>query len=670
MKKNKIDDIRLYVLIGITIIAFIIIIIRIFQLQFLEVDKYQDKLADLTIVTSDDAVSPRGKIYDRNGVVIVDNVAVVKLIYQKGDYSSFKHEKEIALFLAKNIELDYSVTEEDLKKFWIKDNPSLADRLIKEEEWQLLNERKLTTADIEQLKLSRVSGVNIDQYDEISKKAIYIYDLMNEGYSYSDKIIKKNITDYEYALIGVHIDNLSGIKIITDWERNYPYGDVLKTILGTVTDNGLPYELKDYYLDLGYDLNDRVGSSYLEYQYEGYLHGVKAKYQLNADGSKSIISEAKAGNDIQLTIDINLQKEIENIVTEELLYAKKEPNTKYLDSSFVVIQDPNTGEILAMTGKKVKLVDGEYKVYDYTAGIVTSPITPGSIVKGASHIVGYNTGALVFGEVRNDACIKILATPLKCSFTQYGNINDLQALQYSSNTYQFRTAIKVGKATYTYNGPLKIDESAFDIYRNIFGQFGLGVKTEIDLPIESLGFFGTSRQAGLLLDFAIGQYDTYTPIQLSQYISTIANGGNRMQPHLLKGVYETSFKPLTKSIYEFEPKVLNTVETDPKNMERVKQGFKLVFTGGTGRGYIDEAYNPAGKTGTSESFVDSDGDGKIDTETVTATLGAYAPSDNPKVSFVIVSPNMSLNNVSYGAMSKINKRITKKVSQKYFEIYK
>ena len=68
--------------------------------------------------------------------------------------------------------------------------------------------------------------------------------------------------------------------------------------------------------------------------------------------------------------------------------------------------------------------------------------------------------ALKIGEVRNDACIKLAATPQKCSYRSYGNINDLQALKYSSNTYQFHTAMKVGKGTYRYNYPLKINTKA------------------------------------------------------------------------------------------------------------------------------------------------------------------------------------------------------------------
>lgn len=138
-----------------------------------------------------------------------------------------------------------------------------------------------------------------------------LYNLMNKGYSYAEKIIKnKDVTEKEYAIISENISNLSGFNTKLDWERIYPYGDVFRSILGKISSNsqGIPKELVDDYLSKGYSLNDRVGISYLEYQYEDYLKGEKAKYKLNSDNSYELVSEGKRGNDIVLTIDINLQK--------------------------------------------------------------------------------------------------------------------------------------------------------------------------------------------------------------------------------------------------------------------------------------------------------------------------------------------------------------------------
>jgi penicillin-binding protein A len=321
-----------------------------------------------------------------------------------------------------------------------------------------------------------------------------------------------------------------------------------------------------------------------------------------------------------------------------------------------------------MAGKQVKDENGTQKIYDYTPGVLTSPVVMGSVVKGASQIVGYNTGALKVGEVRNDTCVKIAATPEKCSWRYLGRLNDITALAQSSNTYQFYTAIKVGNGNYVYNKPLTLNKEAFTTYRNTFAQFGLGVKTGIDLPTESLGYKGDKTSSGYLLDFSIGQYDTYTPIQLAQYIGTIANGGKRMQLRLYKGNYDEKSNNKIKN--ETKPNELNKVDTKQEYMDRVHQGFEAVLQYGTGAGYIDLSYKPAGKTGTSQSFIDTTGDGIVDKETISTTFTAYAPYDNPKVTFTIISPDVSRNDGRTTYQSNINKRIARAISKKYFEIYK
>jgi len=678
-QKINVEDLiekRYKILVIIILIIMAVLLICLFNVQILKNKYYQDKLKELTVTIIEGDSTPRGRIYDRNGTLIVDNKSVKTIYYKKENNITTKKEIEMSYLVANYINVDFSkLTDTMLKKFWILNNNNEAKSRITDEEWALLSVRKLTLDDIEKLKLERVTEEDLSVYKDLDKEACYIYNLMNKGYYYTEKTIKKDgVSDEEYAKIAENIDILPGFNVKLDWERDYLYGSVFKTILGSVSSSssGIPYNLKDYYLEKGYSLTDRVGTSYIEYQYEEYLKGTKATYQLNEDGSYKELTKGKRGNDIVLTIDIELQKEVEKILERELVKAKQEPYTDYFDKSYVIINDPNTGEILAMAGKQiVENEDGSYNIYDYTPGVITSSVTPGSIVKGASHIVGYNTGSLKIGEVRNDACIKIAATPLKCSFTQYGNINDIDALKYSSNTYQFLTAINVGKGNYQYNKALVINEEAFDIYRDTFKEFGLGIKTGIDLPNESLGYKGTNRLSGLLLDFSIGQYDTYTPIQISQYMSTIANDGVRMMPYLLKAVFDSSEESLTSVIYETESKVLNTVNTKEKYLQRVKEGFEAVmYYGGTGSGYIDYSYKPAGKTGTAQSFLDTDGNGVIDTATTTATFAAYAPYDDPEVVFTIISPDVAPEEVSYYQMSHINMRISQKVSKKYFEIYR
>lgn len=664
---------RYMFLIVVIILLFSIIGIRLFYLQIVKNDLYSERLVNATSLTIESTSVPRGRIYDRNYNIIVDNQAIKTIYYKKEKGVSRAEEIELAYKVADFIDIDYSkLTKGQIKVFWLLNNHDLGNKKIKDSEWKNYSERKITSDDLYNLKLSRVTDEEISIYNEIDKEAIMLYNLMNKGYSYAEKIIKnKNVTEKEYAIISENISSLSGFNTKLDWERVYPYGDTFRSILGKISSNsqGIPKELVDAYLEKGYSLNDRVGISYLEYQYEDYLKGKKAQYKLNPDNSYYLVSEGRRGNDIVLTIDINLQREVEKILEYEVLNAKKERNTEYYNRSFALMEDPKTGEILAMSGKQV-LTDEDGKLYivDYTPGAVTLPVTPGSIVKGASISVGYKYGAIDIGSSFYDSCIKIKSTPLKCSWRNLGTVNDIKALAYSSNIYQFMIAINVGKGKYKYNEALKIDEGAFDKYRSMYAEYGLGIKTGIDLPVESLGYSGNSKLSGHLLDFSIGQYDTYTPIQLLVYISTLANDGTRLKPYLLKEVYEPNLEDDSKfgnKVYQSNVEVLGHVSLEEKYINRIQEGFKSCMSA-LCYGYMGKYTNAGGKTGTSQSFIDTDNDGVVDTETVTTTYGGFAPLDSPKFSIVVVSPD-----ISHGAgyTSSINKRISAKIVNKFFEFY-
>lgn len=667
---------RYNILSVIMIIMFLILTVKLYTLQIINKEYYFNKALVLSEKIVEGTSAPRGRIYDRNYNLLVDNKAVKTIYYKKLSGVKMKDEISLAYSIANLIEVPYkNANISVLKNFWLINNPKECDNKITDKEWQLLKERKLTIEAIEKYKLERITDKEISAYNELDKEAAYIYNLMNQGYYYNEKIIKnENVTDEEYAVISENIHKLNGFNTKLDWERVYLYGDTLRTILGNVSSEkqGIPLEFKNYYLASGYSLNDRVGISYLEYQYENTLKGIKPKYKVLNDNSYQLISEGKRGSDIVLTIDIKLQQMVDTIIAEEILSTKGEPNTEYYNKSFVVISNPQTGEILAMSGKQiVRGDDNQYKIYDYTPGIVTSPVVVGSVIKGASMMVGYKNGAIDIGTRQLDECIKIKDTPLKCSWKTLGWVDDITALKYSSNVYQFKIAMKVGNGNYQYNQPLIINPKAFDTYRNFYEQFGLGIKTGIDLPVESTGYKGNSTLSGHLLDFSIGQYDNYTPIQLSQYINTIANNGYRVVPHLLKEVYEpTNDNKLTKIIHQVDPTILNKLDIEDKYINRVQEGFKAVMNDILGYNYMGIAPSPAGKTGTSQSFIDTNNDGIVDKETISNTFVGYAPYDNPYMSIVVVSPDVSYPGTSSSYRALVNKRIASRVSNKFFEFYK
>ena len=667
---DEIEQRRIVSILFVVALLFIILFVKLYVVMIVDSSKYKKKLDKLSYNTVEGSSAPRGRIYDRNHNILVDNIAVKTIYYTKSKKVSSSEEVKLAYKVSPHLNLDLSkLTSRAKREFYVEIHPKIAKSKIKDSEWEILKQKKLDATDIKNLKIERITDDEINSMNDSDNKAAYLYYLMNKGYAYDEKTIRTgDVTDEEYAYISENNEELTGFNTRLDWERVYPYGDTFKTILGKVSSasQGLPVEEKEYYLKQGYSLNDRVGISYIEKQYETYLRGTKALYEVINSNELKLVSEGKRGNDIVLTIDINLQKQLEEILTDEVTKAKSEANTQYYDHSSAIIQDPQTGEVLAMASKQI--VNG--MIVDNTSSILTSPVTPGSVVKGASMLVGYNTGAVKIGEYKVDECIKIKGTNEKCSSHTLGRIDDITALAKSSNVYQFKTAMRVAGYEYKRGMGLPLVQSAFDSYRNMYHSFGLGVKTGIDLPVESLGY-GASRdtQAGNLLDFVIGQYETYTPIQLSQYISTIANSGSRIEPHLLKEVHEsTNDEKLGKTIHEVKPKVLNKIDTKEEYMQRVREGFYAVVnrSDGYGRGYMNTAYSPAGKTGTSQSFIDTDNDGVIDKETITSNFIGYAPSDNPRMSITVVSPNSSRPDTSTDHASLVTLRITKRATDAYF----
>jgi len=670
MKNINIMNKRLTVIEILIFLVFIILFLYLLKVIYFKGNMYQELLTNLTEVYVYGDSAPRGRIYDRNYNLLVDNKGVNVIYYKKDDDITTKEEIELAYSVINYIDLDYKkLRDRNLKEFYLALYPDKCNNKITSEEWKKLDERKLTLSDIENLKISRINEEDLSVFNEIDKKVAYLYYLMNTGYSYSDKVIKNvDVTEEEYAFFSENNYRLKGFDTKVTWERVYLYNDTFKSILGSV--GSIPEEKKEEYLRNGYSLNDVVGLSNLELQYEDILKGEKAIYKKINNNTLELVSSESRGKDIVLNIDINLQTEVDKIIDSELIRAKGEANTRYLSKTYAVIQEPNTGGILAISGRQVLKKDGKYITYDITPYSLTDPMTPGSVVKGASMLVGYNTEVIKIGEYTTDECIKIANIPAKCSSIRVGRLNDITALAQSSNVYQFKIAMKVGGANYSYNKKITINEDAFDIYRNTFNEFGLGVKTGIDLPVESLGYSGKKRTIDLLLNFSIGQYDSYTPIQLSQYITTIASNGNRLKPMLLKEIRESSNNEEIGKIYKkIEPTILNTVTTKKEYLERVQEGFVAVMEVGLGKRVMGDSPNPAGKTGTSESFIDTDGDGKIDTETTSNAFVGYAPSNNPVMSLTVTSPDVEDPNTNYNYRTYMNRRIARQISNKYFEMF-
>lgn len=487
------------------------------------------------------------------------------------------------------------------------------------------------------------NNFNINK-DEFLKK-------VNNSYKYEDIILKDNLDEKKISL--VLNSGVKGLFIKESLERFYPYKDTLKNVLGSV--GPIQKENKNYYLKKGYKLYEKVGISGLEREYEEYLKGTNAKYKVNNDNSLTLISHGKKGSDLYLSIDINLVNEINTIIKEELVKAKKHLNTQYLNDAFVIVGNPKTSEVYSLNGQRY-LNDNTFT--DISLNNINSAFTMGSVVKGATISVGYKYNLIEKGKKILDGCVKLKNKTEKCSFKELGYLDDVSALKMSSNYYQFLIAISLLGKKYIPNMDLNASEKEFNIYRDMLSSYGLGIITGIDLPNEKPGLKGNIISDDLLLNLAIGQYDTYTPIELFNYINTLAMKGKRISPSLVNEIKNNDF-----IIYKNKHEVVDNVQISNDDFNQIHKGFYEVMNNGTGLGFMNKNLLPAGKTGTSESFIDTDSDGKIDTKTLTLTMAGFFPYDDPKISLIVVCPNTSHNNGKnkdyiYYLTSKISRRIT------------
>ncbi|WLR56961.1 penicillin-binding protein 2 [Mesobacillus subterraneus] len=679
-KKKNTTPIRVNILFFSVFILFSLLVLRLGIVQIVHGEDYKREINRKEDVTVNNPV-PRGKMLDRNHKLIVDNKPLNAITYTN-EGASQKEMLQVAAKLAKIIEKDTDkVRERDMKDFWMIKHPDEAKKLIKDKEMKLFKNKKLKNKDLYKLQLDRITDKHLNQLTEQDIEELAIFSIMNSGYKFVPQIIKnEGVTHEEYAVVNENLSLLPGVNAATDWDREYKFEDTFKPVLGRITTSseGLPAERLDYFISRGYTRNDRVGKSNLELEYEDVLQGKKEKVVNVTDKAgelieKELVSEGQRGKDLVLSIDMDLQLAVEEIIEKELWAAKRSPGTGLLDSAYVVLMNPNTGEVLTMAGKKIETnkKTKEVLMKDDALGNIGLTFNVGSVVKGATVLTGYKTGVINTATRFDDRALHIKDTPIKKSYAYLGSPNDLEALKLSSNVYMFHTAIKIGNGVYRYQKPLNLDPKVWDTIRNSFASFGLGIRTGIDLPNEQTGAKGANNPVGKVLDLVIGQYDTYSNMQLAQYISSIANGGYRMQPRIVKEIREPALDgeelgPIYKS---FSPNVLNDIGVKDQWLSRVHSGFKKVMqeSGGTAYRYFSTAtYSPAGKTGTAEAFYDGQyrvkGEPLI--QTMNLSLVGYAPSDNPEIAMAVVVPWAYQGNVDHGA----NKKIGRAVMDAYFNM--
>ena len=649
--------IRLNLLFSIVILLFMTIIGRLLYMQVLNKDFYETKLASAskTKVTTSSA---RGQIYDATGKPLVENTIKQVVSFTRNNKMTAADLKETAKKLLAYVGVsspiltdrqlaDYYLADQDVYKKAVESLPR--DKRL-DSAGNQLSESELYNNTVESIDPSQLA------YSDDEKKEIYLFSQLNAvGNFATGTIATDSLTDTQIALIASASKNLPGISISTSWDRKV-LETSLSSIVGSVSSEkaGLPAEEADAYLKKGYSLNDRVGTSYLEKQYEETLQGKRSVKEIHLDkyGNMESVENIEAGtkgNNIKLTIDLAFQDSVDDLLKSYFNSELGNGGAKYSEGVYAVALNPKTGAVLSMSGLKHDLKTGD--LTPDSLGTVTNVFVPGSVVKAATISSGWENGVLSGNQTLTDQPIVFQGSAPIYSWYKlaYGSfpITAVEALEYSSNAYMVQTALGIMGQTYQPNmfvGTSNL-ETAMGKLRATFGEYGLGSATGIDLPDESTGFVPKDYSFANYITNAFGQFDNYTPMQLAQYVATIANDGVRVAPRIVEGIYGNNDKGgLGDLIQQLQPTEMNKVNISDSDMSVLHQGFYQVAHGTsgltTGRAFSNGALvSISGKTGTAESYV-ADGQQATNTNAV-----AYAPSDNPQIAVAVVFPhNTNLTN--------------------------
>lgn len=575
-RKSKNIQVSVRILQGIIVLGLLVIIGRMFQLQILEYDEYTPLSRQNSIRM--DIVNPaRGLILDRHGEILVENQPI------------------------------YSITI----------TPSKFDR-----------ENIALLSDILQI------------------DPLLIVERVNEAQDYSWHRPSRLFTEVPFETFSVIEENLwrlPGIGHQIESKRNYPKDFSASHILGYLREAD-PQDYKDIEeLRLG----DRIGKSGIEMVYDQFLRGEKGMSYLrvNAYGQSlgdfddgDLNAPPKKGADLVTSIDSDLQS-----LAEKLMENK---------TGGLVAMDPTTGEILSLVSapnydleKLSGRMDGDYwqsvnvdSLKPLYNRAISSRQPPGSTFKPFMGLYGLHAG-LITPEM------EITSTGSYIRGRAYGDLADpgvynlKKALAKSSNYYFFWMMDRIAT-----NGGL-------DDWSEKIKDLGMGPQNNIDLPFETRGIIPSTEYMNLnfgdrywgigdLMSLGVGQgMVSVSPLQMAVAVSAIANGGYKVQPHIVKEIHRSDNRvnftqPYKERIEWIKPEYLTTVG----------EGMRQVVTEGSSRYYTDIPDIPtAGKTGTSQNPHGQDHGWFI----------AYAPYDNPQIAIAVLTENSGYGSISAAPIASL-----------------
>ena len=519
-------------------ISFLLILVRLIFLQILDYESFK-KMSDENRIRLIASQPIRGRILDKNGIVLADSRVKYSLIIKPQSVSESNWEKH-KLRISDLLNIDSVIIQ---KKYF------------------------------EGLKNQKLSVTIIDDLDE-------------------EQLIK----------FQENADNLLSFEIATKLIRNYPYKSLAAHVIGyTQPITNSEYQ---YLASKGYQLNDLIGRTGIEYVYEDFIRGEWGgeMVEVNSLGKfqKSLgIKPSKQGNDIQLTIDINLQ-----LVAEKVLKNKK--------AGAIIVMDPRDGAIIAMASKPtfdLNFFSKDFKPEKEYNKIFNSPgkplfnralnaYDPGSVWKIVTALAGLESGKFPIDTIlETKSCITYGSQCFReHNDLGFGLIGYEDALRVSSNTFFYQVGYEVGvdeihevskKLGFNSLSGIEISE-----------QENIGLVASSQWAKEGRGWGEPGKTPWLPEDIAsmsIGQMVVQvTPIQIARAYAVIANGGYLVTPHLTK-----------KDEGSLSEKSRIKIDIDPKHIQIVKNGLKKVVESGTGVSINTGVTNlppVAGKTGTAEDW--------------------------------------------------------------------
>ncbi|MBQ7836479.1 MAG: hypothetical protein IJ389_04410 [Clostridia bacterium] len=661
------DHLLRYIALGFIYVAVALVFIaRLITIQIAGQDYYTETVTDKTYTRTEPIQAQRGEIFDRNGKPLVENSYSYDLYLDGGSFPTDEKSKNAII-------LDLTETAKRMGIY--EDSYSLPDNpfIQKDGDWKLdgsymgtvygkrltklMTELGYTPDDKEKggwtkTDIEDVRNTFLKRYGLVAEDGYELYVSHDLEYLFTVRLDMelKNFSAAEpYTMLrDIPLTFISavcegghrGYNINVTAERTYSYPGYLSHILGRV--GKIHAEEAQYYTELGYSLNAIVGTSGAEKAFESYLHGKDGKMAIVEDNYGNIVDtfvleEPVAGQDVFLTIDIDLQITAENALKNNVatIVTEAEGTEDELDG-----EDANAGAMTAINSKTGEvLVLANYPTYNlatfnedykYLREDPDSPLfnralegiyEPGSTFKIGMAVAALQEGIITpYTEILDEGRYQYYAdvgfTPA-CWIYSYGGqthgwINVSKAIEVSCNCFFF----DVGR------------QLTITRMNNYCTAFGLGQPTGIEISEKTGVLAGPAEREekgetwydGDTIQAAIGQSDNlFTPLQISNYISTVLSGGDRMKVHILYQVrdYEGNVT------YEFTPLTVSTIELSDGNVNTVKYAMRDVITEGSAvRLFGTYPLEIGGKTGTAQvSKTSSDN----------AIFTAFAPFDDPEI---------------------------------------